>query len=167
MKHHIFDLDGTVICSKHRQRLKTNGDLDLAHWIAHRADRDLVFRDRLLPLSRFWFALQAYEEAPAICTSRVVSELEYEYLEKNGLRFSTFMHRTEGDMRGDAEYKVSKIRDHLEATGWEASVTTLYEDHAGVREAVKRELGLKVLNPIPLNGEGYSPSLTGATRWVA
>lgn len=167
MKHHIFDLDGTVICSKHRQKLKANGDLDLAHWIANRADRSLVFADRLLPLANFWMSLQSYGSAPSICTSRVVSDLEHEYLDANGLQFEHFLHRAEGDMRGDADYKVARIRDLLDRTGWQASLTTLYDDHAGVREAVKRELGLKVLNPIPLNGEGFSPSLTGAARWVA
>jgi len=167
MRHHIFDLDGTVICSKHRQRLKANGDLDLDHWIANRASREMVMADRLLPLARYWMALQAYGDAPAICTSRVISDLEYEFLAKNGLRYSAFMHRTKGDMTGDAAYKVARIREHLDATGWEAAATTLYDDHAGVRDAVKRELGLKVFNPIPLNGEGYSPSLIGAARWTA
>ena len=167
MKHHIFDLDGTVICSRHRQRLKPNGDLDLDHWIANRADREMVFSDRLLPLSRFWMALQAYGDAPAICTSRVVTDLEYEFLEKNGLRYGNFMHRAEGDTRGDAAYKVARIREHLDVTGWEAARTTLYDDHAGVRDAVKRELGLKVLDPVPLNGENYFPSLSGVNRWVA
>jgi len=167
MKNHIFDLDGTVVCSAHRQILKANGDLDLAHWIKNRLDRDMVMGDKLLPLARFWMKLQAFDDAPAICTSRIISELEYEFLAKNGLKFGVFMHRAEGDWRGDADYKVARIRGHLDATGWEASVTTLYDDHAGVREAVKRELGLKVLNPIPLNGVGFKPSLTGARRWVA
>ena len=150
MKNHIFDLDGTVICSKHRQRLKPNGDLDLAHWIANRARFHLVNRDTLLPLSRLWRVIQT-TEAPAICTSRIISHLEVDYLARHDLRYTSFMSREEGDMTPDAEYKVRHIRRHLDKTGWDAASTTLYEDHAGVREAVKRELGLKVFNPVPFN----------------
>jgi hypothetical protein len=61
------------------------------------------------------------------------------------------MHREDGDRTPDAEYKVNHIRRHLDETGWEAAATTLYEDHAGVREAVKRELGLRVFDPVPFN----------------
>ncbi len=150
MKNHIFDLDGTVICSKHRQRLKPNGDLDLDHWIANRARFHLVNRDTLLPLSRLWRAIQI-AKAPSICTSRVISHLEIDYLARHDLQYNTFMHRPEGDRTPDAEYKVNHIRRHLDETGWDAATTTLYEDHAGVREAVKRELGLKVFDPVPFN----------------
>jgi len=150
MKNHIFDLDGTIICSKHRQKLKPNGDLDLAHWIENRAKHHLVMRDRLLPLSRLWRAIQI-STAPAICTSRVISHLDEDFLLNHDLSWSTFMSRDDADMDGDATYKVKKIRKHLDETGWEAAATTLYDDHAGVREAIKRELGLKVFDPVPFN----------------
>jgi len=157
MRNHIFDLDGTVICSKHRQKLKPNGDLDLDHWIANAAKYSSVMQDRLLPMSRFWRSLQSSGTYPAICTSRVISHLEHDYLLKHQLLFSTFMHRNPGDRTADAEYKVKHIRKHLDNTGWNASETTLYEDHAGVREAVKRELGLRVFNPIPFNTRAGTP----------
>lgn len=150
MRNHIFDLDGTVICSKHRQKLKPNGDLDLDHWIANRAVHHLVMRDRLLPMSRLWRAIQV-TTPPAICTSRVTSHLDEDFLLKHGLLYSKFMSRQDGDMTSDAAYKVKHIRNHLDKTGWEASATTLYEDHPGVREAVKRELGLRVFDPTGFN----------------
>ena len=156
MKNHIFDLDGTIICSKHRQKLKPNGDLDLDHWIANRAKYHLVNRDTLLPLSRLWRAIQI-GTPPAICTSRVISHLEIDFLERHDLWYNSFMHREEGDRTPDAEYKVNHIRRHLDETGWEASATTLYEDHAGVREAVKRELGLRVFDPVPFNTRASRP----------
>lgn len=151
MRNHIFDLDNTVIDSSHRQRLKPCGDLDLEHWIENGANRELVFRDRLLPFADYWKAL---DTPPAICTSRLVTNLEYEFLEMHGLRFGKFMHRMEGDMRADPEFKVACIRAHLNLTGWIAAETTLYEDHPGVREAVKRELGVMVFNPTLYNKLG-------------
>jgi hypothetical protein len=156
MKNHIFDLDGTIICSKHRQKLKPNGDLDLDHWIANRAKYHLVMADKLLPLSRLWRAIQL-DNRPAICTSRVISHLDEDFLLKHKLIWSTFMHREGGDFTSDAEYKVKHIRNHLDRTGWDASTTTLYDDHAGVRQAVRKELGLKVFDPVPFNTRAASP----------
>jgi hypothetical protein len=137
MKNHIFDLDGTVICSKHRQRLKPNGDLDLAHWIENAASSHVVMKDSLLPFARYWKALQRDGAFPSICTSRTISHLEIDFLLKHGLHYDKFIHRARGDMRGDADYKVARIREHLDATGWDASHTTLYDDHPEVRAAVK------------------------------
>jgi hypothetical protein len=150
MKNHIFDLDGTIICSKHRQKLKPNGDLDLEDWKANSARYHKVMSDTLLPLSRLWRAIQV-STPPAICTSRVITHLEFDFLEKHGLQYNSFMHRDFNDWTGDAEYKVKHIRRHLDETGWEASQTTLYDDHPEVRAAVKRELGLKIFNPVPFN----------------
>ena len=156
MRNHIFDLDGTIICSKHRQKLKPNGDLDLDDWIANSARYHKVMADRLLPLSRLWRAIQTHTP-PAICTSRVITHLEEDYLLKYGLLYSSFMHRDRTDYTSDAEYKVKHIRAHLDKTGWEAEATTLYDDHAGVRAAVKKELGLKVFDPVPFNTRAHRP----------
>jgi hypothetical protein len=148
MKHHIFDLDHTVIDSSHRQRLKPNGDLDLDHWVANRANRELVMRDRLLPLAHFWRALG---KPVAVCTSRVVSHLETEFLAAHYLPVGYFSTRNLGDMRPDAEYKVAKIGKMISRLDWNPSDVTLYDDHPGVREAVKAQLGINVFDPIPYN----------------
>lgn len=152
MRHHIFDLDHTVIDSSHRQRLKPNGDLDLDHWIANRANRDLVMADRLLPLARFWKALGP----AAVCTSRVISDLEHEFLAAHGLQAHYFSSRNIGDMRPDAEYKVAKIGKMLDRLGWHPSEVTLYDDHPGVRAAVSSAYGIRAVNPIPFNKRALS-----------
>lgn len=155
MKFHIFDLDHTVIDSSHRQRLLPNGDLDLAHWIANRADRSLVMRDRLLPLASYWRTVQETGQPIAICTSRVITSLEHEFLAKHDLRADHFMHREEHDTRSDAPYKVAKIGEHFAATGWTPEHTTLYDDHPGVRRAVREAFGVRTFNPIPFNRQAY------------
>lgn len=159
MKNHIFDLDGTIICSKHRQRLLVNGDLDLAHWIANMGNPEMVFRDKLLPMSVLWRTFQSEGNLPAVCTSRQITSADTDYLHMHGLHYSKFMSRKPNDHTGDAAYKVAHIRAHLDATGWEASATTLYDDHDGVREAVKRELGVRVFNPVPFNARAFRPAL--------
>lgn len=153
MKHHIFDLDHTVIDSSHRQRLKPNGDLDLDHWIANRANRDLVMADRLLPLAHYWRALG---KPVAVCTSRVISNLEHEFLAAHYLPVSYFSSRNLGDNRPDAEYKVAKIGKMLQRLQWAPEDVTLYDDHPGVRQAVKAQLGINVFDPIPFNKRALS-----------
>lgn len=153
MKHHIFDLDHTVIDSSHRQRLLPNGDLDLAHWIANRANRELVMADKLLPFAQF---MRAIGRPVAVCTSRVISPLEYEFMDRHGLRIDYFSSRNPDDMRSDAVYKVAKIRKMLSRKGWEPSDVTLYDDHPGVRAAVKAELGVNVFDPVPFNKRALS-----------
>ena len=51
----IFDLDGTVIDSSHRQATKPDGTLNLEHWFEN-ATPDKIAQDRILPcFSRcFW-----------------------------------------------------------------------------------------------------------------
>jgi hypothetical protein len=148
MKHHIFDLDHTVIDSSHRQRLLPNGDLDLDHWIANRASRDLVMADRLLPFAHYWRALG---QPVAVCTSRVISHLEHEFLAMHHLPTDYFSSRNDGDWRPDAEFKVAKIAVMLDRKGWNAEDVTLYDDHDGVRAAVSKTLGIRTFNPVPYN----------------
>jgi hypothetical protein len=145
---HIFDLDGTVIDSSHRQRLKPNGDLDLDHWIAHRFDREKVFGDTLLPFVSHWREVQQHGEETHICTSRVISDHEREFLLGHGLNYGEFMSRTDGDFRSDAPYKVAKIGDFLKRRGVSPLQVILYDDHHGVRQAVKAELGCWVIDPV-------------------
>ena len=63
----IFDLDGTIIDSSHRQMVKSDGTLDLAKWFEN-ATAEKIFADKVLPLAQqvrkrqklailSWFAL--------------------------------------------------------------------------------------------------------------
>ena len=49
---YIFDLDGTVIDSSHRQLALPNGDIDLTHW-KENSTKEKIFKDELLPLARY------------------------------------------------------------------------------------------------------------------
>ena len=150
MKHHIFDLDHTVIDSSHRQRLLPNGDLDLAHWLTLQGNRDAVMADRLLPLASYWRTLQK-TSVIAVCTSRTATQHDLDFLAHHGLQCGYFSSRSPGDTRSDAPYKVAKIGKMLDRLGWEPSAVTLYDDHPGVRAAVSSALGLNTFDPIPFN----------------
>ena len=47
----IFDLDGTIIDSSHRQATLPDGTLNLAHWFEN-ATPEKIFEDKVLPLAR-------------------------------------------------------------------------------------------------------------------
>jgi len=47
----IFDLDGTVLDSSHRQATKPDGTLDLAKWFEN-ATPEKIFQDKVLPLAQ-------------------------------------------------------------------------------------------------------------------
>tara|TARA_R110000772_G_scaffold66361_1_gene147831 strand:- start:25733 stop:26254 length:522 start_codon:yes stop_codon:yes gene_type:complete len=150
----IFDLDHTVIDSSHRQRLLPCGGLDLDHWIENRANRDLVFADQILPLADYWRA--AYQSHNiVVCTSRVMSRHDWEFLRHHGLQFDDALHRAEGDTRSDAPYKVSKLQGLISALDIDVRGCTFYEDHAGVREAVSN-MGVYCIDPVPMN-KGLAP----------
>ena len=73
MQHSIFDLDGTVINSKHRYRSLENGDIDLPYWIENNT-RENCQKDSLLPAIR---TLRNDHRAGCkiiICTARVLSD---------------------------------------------------------------------------------------------
>ena len=149
MQNIIFDLDYTVIDSSHRQRLKPCGDLDLDHWIANRSNRELVFRDSLLPLAGYMRSV--YERANIIvCTSRVMSRADWDFLRHHGLQFDDALHREESDMRADAPYKVGKIRGLMNSLSLDPRTMTMFDDHAGVRAAVSG-MGIACIDPLPIN----------------
>jgi hypothetical protein len=116
MANIIFDLDGTVICSKHRQLSDANGSLDLAHW-RENCTPEKIAGDTLLPLARVMQTYYAEGHTIIVCTARVVTEHDFAFLEKHNLRFHHFISRHETDARGDAEYKRERLNEWARANG--------------------------------------------------
>ena len=118
MKFHIFDLDHTVIDPSHRQRLLPNGDLDLAHWIENRANAKLVMKDKILPFAEYWRTVKAAGQPIAICTSRVISALEYRYLDQARLEHDYFLSElTLSPAGGSARPSYSRVETHSSTDG--------------------------------------------------
>lgn len=110
MANIIFDLDGTVICSKHRQLTDASGSLDLAHWREH-CTREKIFGDKLLPLANVMRRYYAEGHNIIVCTSRIVTTHDMDFFALNGLRFHHFISRAENDNRSDADYKRERLND--------------------------------------------------------
>ena len=80
----VFDLDGTVIDSSHRQITNKDGTLNLDLW-RHNSTRSKIFKDKLLPLGEFMRMLVATKDQIVwICTARELSKDDLEFLDKKG-----------------------------------------------------------------------------------
>ena len=153
MKYVIFDLDATVIDSSHRQICKPDGSLDLAEW-KRNSTYPKVMADKLLPLANHWNRIQKLKNVfIAICTARVMSGADLDYLRIKGLKADEIMSRSETDHRPDAIMKKAKIlaflREH-KITKW--SNVTFYDDNKTVLQMLI-DLGINAKDSLQINKE--------------
>ncbi len=153
MKYVIFDLDATVIDSSHRQICKPDGSLDLAEW-KRNSTYPKVMADKLLPLANHWNRIQKMKNVfIAICTARVMSGADLDYLRIKGLKADEIMSRSETDHRPDAIMKKAKIlaflREH-KITKW--SNVTFYDDNKTVLQMLI-DLGINAKDSLQINKE--------------
>ena len=111
---HIFDLDGTLICSKHRQNTLPDGTLDLAHWIENNTP-EKIRRDSLLPLGREYARFRSAPKAASVmqiaCTARQLQEADHEFFHYHGLRFDAILSRPHGCTDSDVKLKDDLLRE--------------------------------------------------------
>ena len=153
MKFVIFDLDATVIDSSHRQLARADGSLDLAAWRKN-STYSKVMRDSLLPLASHWARIQKMTNVfIAICTARVMSDADLDYLKFKGLKASEIMSRSVTDNRPDHVMKKGKILKFLrEHNIKNLSNVTFYDDNQTVLEMLL-DLGINAKDSIKINQE--------------
>ena len=142
----IYDLDGTVIDSSHRQLADSRGALDLAAW-RENSTPEKIARDSLLPLAQDLKNCLLLGLPVAICTARVLGDADLAYLRKHGLEAPVILSRDgDGDTRPDAQLK----REKLLGLGVDLRGATLYDDNQSVL-AMARELGINALDATAIN----------------
>lgn len=152
---YIFDLDHTVIDSSHRQLTRKDGSLDLDAWRLN-CTKSQINRDSLLPLARFMRrAIADPNTQTAICTARVLSKHDYNFLAEKGLVTDYILARFDGDNRADHEMKYTKIWNLLTSlkiprARWRSSVTLL-DDNQSVLTMANNRLKITALDAIKLN----------------
>jgi hypothetical protein len=140
MTYVIFDLDGTVIDSRHRQATKADGSLDLEHWI-ERNKPDMIMRDTLLPLARVMRIIKrSGRHKVIVCTARAYQIADEEFLGMHGLDYDVYLSRAaKGDMRDDASLKVQLLSDYFKNQGFrsvEAAKPIMFEDNLKVIDSM-------------------------------
>lgn len=137
----IFDLDGTVIDSDHRALNKPCGSIDLAHWRAN-CTPEKIANDTLLPLARSMRKLYDAGHTIIVCTSRIMSGADFDFLRNNNLPFHVALHRDECDERPCGEMKVAYLQEYLLAhtgKGIRENNCIMFEDNLGVINAMMKE----------------------------
>lgn len=104
MAYVIFDLDGTVIDSNHRHATLPNGALDLEHWRAN-ATPEKIAKDGILPLARSMRDLAYAGHTIVVCTARVMTPADYQFLIDKNLPHCVVLSREPNDTRSDADLK--------------------------------------------------------------
>ena len=150
----IFDLDGTIVNSDHRKLTLNDGSINLDHW-RENCTREKIFADTLLPLANHWRAVQDIRDNFIIvCTARVMSEADIDFLNSHDLRYEFLISRTEGDKRGDAMMKFCKLYElaHNLSLSWRgfASRCEMFDDNLEVIDLLSAS-GIMVNNATACN----------------
>ena len=146
----IFDLDGTVIDSSHRQ-----GDT-LDDWRRMNTVGNIM-RDRLLPLAgKMQSAIQDGLDV-WICTSRVMGKADFAFLRMQSLlpNGGPVLHRiSDADDRDCGDLKLAKLQGIAASMGvsWArfANDSIMFDDSIDV-QATMRDAGLRVVDPVQFN----------------
>lgn len=154
----IFDLDGTVICSKHRvKHALLDGVFNVFKYITECNTPELIAKDQLLPLA-FYMQKKAHDGSEfAILTARCLDSHDIEFLIKNGLiNGKTLLISRQGIDKAiselpDAPYKVKQFK-RIQAHYGADNHFILYEDMPDILEAM-HDQGVTCIDAIELNRE--------------
>jgi hypothetical protein len=144
----IFDLDGTTIDSSHRHATHADGTLNLEAWIEN-ATPEKIFQDSVLPLGKLVSKIgkKAYT---MICTARVLSHADREFLMENGICVDKIISRPMGNNSPDGELKKRQLNSFLSLKQFQNKNKIMFDDASSVRSTL-RKIGITVINPDTVN----------------
>ena len=127
---HIYDMDGTIVCSMHRFKTLDNGKIDLQYWIDN-CTPEKVALDSLLPLATQY---KAQISDPAvyvvIATARVMAESDYNFIRDNlGMPNKIISRNGRTDSRKGADMKIAGLRYLKNLKQFAKIPKTFYEDN--------------------------------------
>lgn len=138
MRFYIFDLDGTTIDSRHRYATLENGDIDLQYWLDN-STPEKIAADKLLPLASEITRRYYSGDYVIICTSRIMSNADFQFLDDNKLYADAILFRPDGVNDGCADLKEFMLDEFFDGMGtcMEQEQVVMYEDHMGVIERLR------------------------------
>jgi FMN phosphatase YigB (HAD superfamily) len=141
----IFDLDGTVIDSSHRQATLPDGTLNLKHWFEN-ATPEKIFKDKILPLAQQIRRRSKAGDYTMICTARTLSDADLEFFHQEGLLVDKIISRKQGDNTPDGELKAKQLRSFFSLKQFKDLNKVMFDDAPSVRKSLRR-LGISVIDP--------------------
>jgi len=143
----IFDLDGTVIDSTHRQ-----GDT-LDDWRRMNTARNVAL-DSPLPLLDQMRDAIADDLDVIVCTSRVMNGRDFRWLDDHGIRGIDVLCRAPSDNRTCGFFKLQLLNNYARSIGYTwarfAQTSIMFDDDNGVQNTL-RSVGLRVIDPVNYN----------------
>ena len=144
---YIFDLDGTVIDSTHRQ-----GDT-LDDWRRLNTAKNVAL-DSPLPLLDQMRDAIADDLDVIVCTSRVMSGRDFRWLDDHGIRGIDVLCRAPSDNRTCGFFKLHLLHNYAKSLGlaWGRFIRdcVMFDDDKGVQDTL-RSVGLRVIDPLNYN----------------
>lgn len=139
---HIYDMDGTIVCSLHRFRVGDNGKIDLTHWIEN-CTPEKIEKDSLLPLAeQYKEQLKNPEIYVVIATARVMESSDYKFIEENlGFPNKIISRNGREDTRKGAEMKIAGLRYLKNLKQFAKAKIHFYEDNKDYLYPVADYLG--------------------------
>jgi hypothetical protein len=148
----IFDLDETIIDSKHRTPNNPDGTLDLSRYFALK-NRESIMRDTLLPLAETFKRLNRSENYVVICTARAMNQDDFDYLAMHGLVAHKILCRPENGSENhikDAILKRRKIQRLRNLKQFAGKPAIMFDDAIPVIREM-RKIGVTCLNAVKVN----------------
>ena len=148
----VFDLDETIIDSKHRTPNRPDGTLDLQRYFEMK-NRKSIFEDSLLPLANVFKGLDRQENYVVICTARAMNADDWDFLLHHNLHAHMVMCRPlDGSENhiNDAALKARKIQRLRNLKQFKGKPVYMFDDAKPVIAAM-RKIGVACLNAITIN----------------
>ena len=126
---HIYDMDGTIVCSLHRFATTSEGKIDLPHWIEN-ATPEKIAQDSLLPLADQYQAQLADPEIyVVIATARVMSQADFDFVKNVLGQPNKIISRKMGETTKGSEMKIAGLRFLKNLKQFASVPKTFYEDN--------------------------------------
>ncbi len=127
----IFDLDGTVIDSTHRQVTRSDGTLDVANWLQN-STPEKIFGDTVLPLAQQ--------------VNNNMTFADFEFLMDNGINPDKIISRPIGDNTPDGELKAKQLKQLFNLKQFQKANKVMFDDAPSVRASL-RKIGVACIDP--------------------
>ncbi len=143
----IFDFDGTLIDSSHRQLTNADGSINLEHWKKNNT-KDQIFQDTLMPL--YAYAKQLADNGNYLigCTARELTKYDYEFFLLYGFDkiFQKIISRPKGNTTPDHIFKGKQLQYLFNLKGFKNATKIFFDDNEFNRNELFK-MGAFVFNP--------------------
>ncbi len=129
-KIHVYDVDGTIVCSMHRFRTLKNGKIDLPYWIDNCTPEKIAL-DSLLPLAeQYKNDLLNKSVYVMIATARVLEKPDYDFItNKLGVPDKIISRNGRDDTRKGTDMKIAGIRFVQNLKQFKNASMVIFEDN--------------------------------------